>query len=297
MKIVNFYDKINFKTAICLGGFDSLHLGHKKIINDAKQFALKNNVECAIITFTNFIKGGLYDRLSVFTFDERLEILQKLGVDLVIKAQFDDNFLKISHNDFLHTLLNNFNPTSLFCGEDFKYGFNAEGNIHTLNKFCKDNELQLFVRNFELDSENNKIATKTIKNLIAQGNIVKINRLLCDNYFISGVVEKGRQVGNKIGFPTANITLSGDKFPLKEGVYKTHCFIDGVKYNCITNCGKAPTFGFNYAKIESYIDNYSGDLYGKKLNVYFDDFIRNIIKFESVDSLICQLKKDLKVIR
>ena len=166
------------------------------------------------------------------------------------------------------------------------------GKVDDLKDFC-------FLKGIKVDVVSQvifggeKVSTSLIKEKLASGQIEQANELLTLPYFITGEVKRDRQVGRKLGFPTANISLNAQKTPLKLGVYHTAVEIDGKRYNCITNFGARPTFGLNEVLTETYIDGFDGDLYGKTLSVYFKKFLRELIKFNSADELIAQLKKDL----
>ncbi len=143
-----------------------------------------------------------------------------------------------------------------------------------------------------------KAAASLAKQYLAGGEAEKLAELLGDKYFIRGeVATEGRHVGRTIGFPTANIHLSSEKYPLKMGVYAVTAEIGGKIYRGIANYGSRPTFGDGRTVLEVYADGYAGDLYGQTITVYFDEFIREIRKFGSAEELSGQLKKDLEKIR
>lgn len=297
MKITFFDEKTNNPIVLCLGSFDSIHKGHQKIFNVANEIKLKYNAKSAVFTYANdlgFIpgkKGGL-----VFTYEERLLRLQEFCVDEICVAKFTKDFSNLSPEEFLSKLCDNRAIGALICGNDFKFGKNATGDTTFLKEFCLLKKIPLYVCDFELDDFGNKISTSTIKELLAKGDICKVNKLLGKDYFVTGVVEKGREVGRTLGFPTANVSLPMEKFLLKSGVYATYVFINGKKYKALTNVGTAPTFSVNKHLIETHVLDFSGDLYGKKLTVYFTSFIRDIKKFDSKEQLISQLESDLRKI-
>ena len=298
MIVSSFNEKKNNSVVICLGGFDSMHLGHQLLISKAVHIKKELNIDSAILTYDNdfgIISGK--NKGLVFTFPERLKILEKYAIDEVCVAHFDERFATLSPLEFLHELCDNRHIEAFICGKDFKFGKNGKGNIETLSAFCAERKIKLEVVDFLLDENEVKISTSTIKDFLQDGNIEKANKLLGYSYFVMGKVVEGRKVGRQLGFPTANIEFSSEKFLPKLGVYKTSVQIDGKEYNAITNVGSAPTFGVECNLIECYIDGFSGDLYGKQLTVNFHSFIREIQKFSSVDLLIKQLEKDLMVIR
>ena len=148
--------------------------------------------------------------------------------------------------------------------------------------------------NFFSDEKMFFISTKTIKNALLSGDIKLANELLGSNYFIRGRIVKGKKLGSKLGFPTANILIDNSKLKISEGVYLTLTIINDKLYPCLTNVGKQPTVNGESYVVETYIDGFSGDIYDKIISVYFIEKIRDIIKFNNVDELKNQLNEDLR---
>ncbi len=295
MQIYSFEQKIKSPVVFCLGGFDSIHKGHKLLIDCANGIKEKYGANSAVFTYCG--QFGKKESGLVFSFEERLLRLEKTGVDEVCVAEFSEQFSNLSPVEFLNKLTDNHNVKVFVCGKDFKFGKDALGNVELLQKYCFQNCIQLKIVDFATDEENNKISTSLIKQKLSSGEIEKANELLGDEYWISGIVEEGRKTGRKLGFPTANVSFKKEKFLPKFGVYGTFVIIDGKKYRAITNIGPAPTFNVENNLMECHIDGFSGDLYGKKLTVYFERYLREIKKFENPEMLIKQLDKDLKEIR
>lgn len=290
-------DKLNGGCVIALGGFDSVHKGHRLLIGEGLKLAEKLNLPLLVFTLdgdlsiVNKAKSG-----QLFTYDERLEIFSEMRVNGVIRALFNSEFIKIEANDFLKTLKNDFNAAGFVCGGDYTFGFNAQGTAQTLGEFCKLNGLA-FKRAEFLFADNEKISTREIKRLLLSGEIPAANALLGELYFISGEVVHGRAVGKSLGFATANMLLPVGKLPLKRGVYSTRAKIDGKQYFGVTNFASAPTFGVENVIIETHFLNYDGDLYGKRLHLEFDEFIRECVKFSSPTELKKQLEADIKAVK
>ena len=137
-----------------------------------------------------------------------------------------------------------------------------------------------------------KISTSQVKECLQRGDLEGANAHLSDDYFISGIVEHGREVGRKIGFPTLNLTYPKEKFPLREGVYGGNVQTEKGTYSAIINFGARPTFGVEEKKIEAYLEGFSGDLYGAQVQIYPKTFLRPIQKFDSDEALVNQLMKD-----
>ncbi len=290
MKIIDYKDKYDGKTVICLGKFDGLHLGHQTIIKKGVELAKRFNIEL----FSFFIQSS--EKLQskcLFTLDETAFKAQALSVDGIIAAKANQEFFSTDKKAFLDNLVENFSPVAIVCGEDYTFGYQKGGNTSYLSEYCEENGVKCVVLPI-LTLNDEKISTRNVKVLLQEGNIEMANELLGGNYFVKGMVEAGRGDGSKIGFKTANLKLDEEKQLLKEGVYLTETLLDGKIYPSLTNLGNAPTFLANERKIETHLKAELGDLYGKNIVVYFKKYLRPIRKFESVDELVEQLKKDLE---
>ena len=269
--------------AMLLGGFDGLHLGHRRLFACAKESGLP----VGIMT----IVGGKEER-SLFTFAERENIFKQAGVDFVFELPFEE-IKELSPEEFLALLEKEFAPKLYVCGEDFRFGKKALGTPETLKRSTHVRVETLSL--VEMDGE--KVSSTRVKDLLLKGETEKTKERLSHNFFLMGEVVQDRKIGRTIGFPTANIAYPKGKYPLKTGVYETSVTVDGKRYKGITNYGARPTFGDETVLTETYLDGFSGDLYGKTLKVEFVRFLREIRKFESVDALKTQLEKDIERVR
>ncbi len=287
MEIFEFGYKYDEKCVLCLGYFDALHKGHKSLINIAKIIAKENGLKLGVLLFT-----GEKSENDVFTFNERLVILRSLGVDFVVYAHLDKDFMSISHIAFTNILFKSYNVFAVICGEDYTYGYMAKGNVLTLKESAKKYGASVISKQKICDKNGNVISTTRIKNYLKNGDIKVVNELLDGNYFITEKVIKGKGLGKNLGYPTANMVVCSDKFLLKNGVYLTLVVIENRIYPSLTNVGKQPTFNGNNCIIETYIKGFDGNLYDKYITVYFIDFVREIMPFKSKDELIKQLNED-----
>ena len=268
--------------AMLLGGFDGLHIGHRRLLSRAKQSGLP----VGIMT----IMGGKDG--NIFTFAERESIFKENGADFVLELPFSE-IKDMSPRKFLDFLVEEFHPSLFVCGEDFRFGAKAQGTPEMLKT-----STQVRVEILSLvEMGGEKISSGKIKAFLGDGKVENANVLLGEEFFLCGKVEKDRQIGRTIGFPTANIPYPQDKFPLKTGVYETNVTVDNKTYKGITNYGARPTFDNERVVTETYLDGFSGDLYGKELTVRFVRFLRGVTKFESVDALKKQLEKDINRVR
>lgn len=270
-------------TAMLLGGFDGMHIGHRQLLHIAK----KSGLPVGVMT----IVGGKGEK-NLFTFSEREEILKNCGADFVFELPFSE-IKDLSAEDFLKILTQEFSPALFVCGEDFRFGAGALGTAQTLKESAKT-EVEILPL-VKMDGE--KISSRWIKERLKSGEVEKANTALGERFFLTGIVQEDRKVGRTLGFPTANIAYPQEKFPLKIGVYETRIAVDGVVYKGITNYGARPTFSDETVWTESYLDGFSGNLYGEELKVEFVRYLREIKKFESAESLKAQLQKDIQEVR
>ena len=259
-----------------------MHVGHRKLLSRAKEFSLPVGV-------TSIVGGK---GKSLFTEKERERVFSGLGIDFVFSLSFE-KIRELSPKAFIGLLEEEFSPSVFVCGEDFRFGFQAAGTPETLKRTG-----QVRVEVVELlEINDEKVSASRIKTHLSSGEVEEANALLGETFFLEGEVFPDRRIGRTIGFPTANIAYPKEKFPLKKGVYQTEITVNGVSYQGITNYGARPTFDDETVCTETYIDGFSGDLYGKRLKINFLRFLREIKKFDGVDGLKEQLQADIRRIR
>lgn len=296
IKVLDFEKKYDKPIAIALGFFDCIHTGHALLVESAKKFAKDNGLESALLTFSNDPNEFFGKDKQICTFENRLFILEKLGLDEVIGAKFNEEFMSTSPQGFLDKLTGNFDVKCIVVGADYTFGKNAGGNVDMLEYYCKMHEIMLNVVPFETVC-GEKLSTTYLKSLVKSGEVNKLNSHLAVPYFMSGVVQHARHKGTGMGFPTVNIAPDSQRLALKDGIYATFCNIDGKIYESMTNVGKKPTFNDDSVSVETYIFDFDGDVYGKNVIVYFIERTRDVTKFNSVDDLKTQLEKDERQIR
>lgn len=286
MNTVWLTERSNDGTAGCvmlLGGFDGLHAGHKKLVARARSYGLPVGAMTIV--------GGKTGN-SLFTTTERRVLFKNAGVDFLFELPFAE-IRTLSFVEFAKLLEEKFAPKAFVCGDDFRFGYMAQGTPETLA-----GATHVRVETVELLKINGeKIGSTAIKESLTSGRIEKANALLGEEFFLIGKVYKDRQVGRTIGFPTANIRYPEHKFPLKKGVYETRVTVDGQEYKGITNYGARPTFDNEDTLTETYVDGFDGDLYGKTLRVRFVRYLRDIEKFDGAEELRAQLREDIRRVR
>ena len=280
--------KINEPIYLCLGYFDSLHLGHIAMIKKA----LEDGVKVAVMTFDvspKYVLGIRDDASGISSLSDKADFLEELGVSYLLILHFDLEVATIEYESFIKDILMKIQPKpiKIFCGDDYRFGANALGNASILSEYF-NTEIYPLVK-----YKNRKISSRDIVSLVKEGNITEANELLGRNYRICGNVEYGLGNGKKLGFATANIDLDYDYVLPKEGVYMGYTIVNDVKYKSIICVSKHPTIQELYKPIiEVHLLDFNDNLYGKFLYVEFYKFMRGVKKFSSTDELVEQISKD-----
>ena len=291
-------DKNFSPVVLALGYFDSVHLGHQKVINSARLLAKEKGAKTVVFTFKGNLKGALggEKEKTVFTYLEREKFIKSLGVDEIYFAPTNREFLSLSKQEFLDKLCSSYSVVGFVSGKDYRFGQFGSGDVEFLSEYAKKNG-QTYLVVDTLNDKNEKISTTLIKNLLSEGKIKKVNALLGREYSVSGEVFSDRKVGRTIGFPTLNIMVDKDKHQLKDGVYYGNVTLDGINYKAIINYGARPTFNLNEKLIEAHVLDFNGDLYGQTVTISFSEFIRNVKKFDTKNQLKEQLRTDINLVR
>ncbi len=302
--MVKHYTNFNIKklhrgSIILIGNFDGLHLGHQKLFQLAQSYKKKYNLKIGVVNFDPMPKMFFNKKLKHFrlsNIDQKIKLLSNLKADFVITKKFDKKFSKIKALNFISQILNKkLRSKFIFVSNNFRFGNKREGNVNLLKKYE-----QLFnykvVKPEPLIKNKKIVSSSLIRNLLEKGLLDKANNLLKRNWTIQGVVKKGRQVGKKIGFPTCNIDIN-DYVLAKPGVYAVKVLRkNNNKYlKGIANLGYRPTFNQQKILLEVHLFNFSGNLYNKLLTVEFLKFIRKEKKFNNINQLRDQIKKDLNI--
>ena len=275
----------------CIGAFDGVHKGHIELINKTKEI----NKNFQIVTF---------DEIPKLYFDKSLKplldnknknnIFNDLKPTNLIYLKFDE-INQLSSDEFLKYLDINLRTKKIVVGKDFKFGKNRSGDVdNIISYFGKDNVILL--SDYIIDNE--KVSSTKIRNFLDTGNIQKANNFLGREYELSGLVVKGKKLGSKIGFPTANLQLNNDLYLPKFGVYEISCKVNGNLFKGILNIGITPTvLNSKKLKIEAHLFNFNENIYDKNIVIQLKKFIREEIKFNSVDDLIKQINIDISSIK
>jgi len=282
---------------ILIGNFDGVHLGHQKLFLLAKKYKKKYSSKIGVLTFEPMPKMFFNTQLKNFrisSLDQKIKTLKNLKIDFIISKKFDRKFSKTKSITFIKEILaKKLRPKFIFVSNNFRFGNKREGDVRQLIKF--ETICGYKVVKPEPLLINKRIASSTlIRNLLQKGHLEKANKILNRNWSIHGKVQKGRQLGKKIGFPTANIDIK-DYVLANTGVYAVRAKVTGKKsyLKGIANLGYRPTFNGKKILLEVHLFNFSGNLYNKYLTVEFIKFIRKEKKFMNVNQLRKQIKIDL----
>ena len=304
VKSIYLYNNFNLKkqhkkSIILIGNFDGLHLGHQKLFKLAKNFKRKYSLKIGVLTFEPVPKMFFNKKIKNFRISnqqQKIKLLNKLSVDFVITKRFDKKFSKTKSIDFIKKILSNkLNAKFVFVSNNFRFGNNREGDVKQLIKFENLCNYKI-IKPKPLLNKKKIVSSTLIRVYLEKGKLKEANKLLGRNWSIQGSVQKGKQLGKKIGFPTANIDIK-DYVLACPGVYAVKVKVNKSSNTIkgIANLGYRPTFNGKKILLEVHLFNFSGNLYNKYLTVDFLKFIRKEKKFENIIQLKKQIRTDLKV--
>ena len=286
------------KSSVTIGKFEGLHKGHKVLIKKTVNYAKENNIKSVVFTFANnpanFFESEKVRK--IITDKSKIDSMRDLGVDVVLNIPFDESMTKISAIDFVENILvKKLNVEKVYVGHDFTFARNKEGDANLLKVLGGE-------YNFDVDIikpikiNNIRVSSTYIRDLLAQGKVDKVKDYLGNNYTVEGVVVSGKQIGRTIGFPTANLKFKENLILPRPGIYATKVYIKDKVYMGATNIGFNPTVRVEKLSIETNILQFNQDIYGETIKLEFLERKRDEKKFNSLDELKEQLKKDTKKI-
>jgi len=293
-------------TAVALGKFDGLHQGHQVLLNKIKNYKSKG-MKAVMFTF-DYHPGNLFNKNEmslIYTSEERRIIAKRLGIDVLIEYPFTTETAAMEPIDFVEKILvDKIDARYIVVGEDFHFGKQRKGDVNFLKKLSSPLGYTLdecakittiipkgFLGNTEPITK--EISSTLVRKAIADGNLELANEMLGRPYAIMGEVVHGREIGRTIGMPTANIIPAKNKMLPPNGVYSSNTILNGELYHSVTNIGINPTVAENVSKrVETYVYDFKGDIYGKQLEVQLFHYDREEMKFDSIAALKEQMYKD-----
>ncbi|WP_299064487.1 bifunctional riboflavin kinase/FAD synthetase [uncultured Polaribacter sp.] len=303
MKVVN--DIANFstteKTFVTIGTFDGVHFGHQKILEKLVSEAKNAGKKSVLLTFFPHPRMVLQKDATIElinTIDERAKLLEKTGLDYLIIHPFSKKFSRTTALEFVRDILvNTFNISKLIIGYDHHFGKNREGNIEQLTEYSHLYDFTVEEIPAQ-DIDDVSVSSTKIRRALHAGNLKTANNYLGYNFLLNGKVVNGKKLGGKIGFPTANLDVKETyKLIPKTGVYVVKSTIDSKTIFGMMNIGNRPTVNGNHQTIEVHFFDFNDNLYDKNLTIELIYFLRDEHKFDSIDHLVLQLKKDEETAR
>ena len=301
VKLKEPYDKnaiVDSPIVLALGFFDGVHRGHQEVIKRAIEKGKSLGVKVAVMTFDRHpkiifqnIDGEKFKYLTML--DEKLEHFKNLGVDIAYVGKFDENLAYLSPQDFIDKYVVGLHAICVVAGQDYTYGKHDIANMDTISNFAKGRFEIITVDHLQRNDQ--KISSTQIRKDLDSGNVEAANLLLGYQYENHGTVEHGFKRGRKIGFPTLNVSIPKNERILGEGVYAVKVKIDkdNLWYEGMASIGHNETFGDDLEKtVEINLFNFDKSVYGEKVIVKWYKFLREMVKFDSVEELIDQLNKD-----
>ena len=304
MKIINDIYELEEpfeKAVVTIGNFDGVHKGHQAILHQVIEKAEAIGGTSVAVTFEPhpirvLKKNGQPPLITLF--EQKTELISQTGIDVLICIRFDETFAAITARQFVEDILvRRIGTRAIIIGEDYAFGRNREGNVEFLREYGKTLGFDVIVAQWISDTfhAGERISSTRVREVVTAGNVEEAWHLLGRYYQVRGRVVSGRNRGGKLlGFPTANIHLTDELCP-KTGVYAVTVTCKDRKYNGVANIGYSPTFDDNVFTVEVHILDFSDDIYNEPIRVNFIRRIRDEAKFENIEALIRQIRKDIEV--
>jgi riboflavin kinase/FMN adenylyltransferase len=288
------------KACVTIGNFDGVHLGHQMIFSEVVSLAHRHGGTSIVVTFDphplKVLRPGSIRLIS--TTEQKVELIEKSGIDVLVVIPFDRDFATTTALEFVEDILiDTIGVRELVVGYDYAFGRGRTGNIEFLK--ARGAEKGFPVTVVEAHHENGMLVSSTkIRELVAEGKMRDVRKLLGRYYQIRGEVQVGKQRGGPVvGFPTANLKISEEDLCPKRGVYVTQVIYDGKCFGGVSNIGYNPTFGENRLVAETHIFDFDDDIYGKPIKINLLKHLRGEKKFSGPEELSTQIKRDIQVAR
>lgn len=296
MKYIVGRDKIKLEnTVITLGKFDGLHIGHQLLINESIK-GKEQGLQSVVFTFMQDTENKY-----IYTESEKKELLEEFGIDVCVNLPFDEDIKNITAKEFIKEILvKQFGVKKIVVGSDFRFGKDRIGDGELLKELAGEFGYNVIIYDKKKNKNGEVVSSNMIRGLILDSNMEQVTECLGRSYSISGIIEKGRQLGRTIGFPTINIIPQKNKILPMNGVYASEivfCDNKNTVYKGITNIGNNPTIADGLEKtIETNIFEFDGNVYGKEAVVYLKKYIRGEKKFVGLKELKENIERDRKKI-
>ncbi len=282
------------KTIYALGFFDGVHLGHQALLEACRCLAAEHGCQAGVVTFGSHpdtLVLGNTPHLINSPADREWLLREKYHMDTVVTLPFDEQMRTMPWQAFLQVLRNRLGAAGFVCGEDFRFGYRGTGTARLLAAYCREENLPWAVIP-DQTLEGIRVSSSYIRQQLETGDMATAVKFLGHPHILRGSVIHGRALGRKIGVPTANLAVPEGLAVPRYGVYACSCLVEGKRYPAVTNLGTRPTVEGHHTRVEAWILDYCGDLYGRELTVEFHYFIRPEQKFGSLTALQAQIQRD-----
>lgn len=279
-------------TAVTLGNFDGLHLGHRSLIKLTKQFAEEEGLKSVVFSFLPhpmLVFKKKEDFALIMAPSEKQHTIEQMGIDTYIEYPFDEEFASTSAEDFaINLIFGKLRCRVLIVGENYRFGKGASGGYEMLQRLGEERGVKVIAVPSVLYEEE-RVSSSRIRRCLIEKDLEDANKMLTVPYFILGTVAEGKKLGRTIGFPTVNIIAHPLKLFPPNGVYATKTLYEGKYYYGVTNIGKNPTVNGTKKIVETYLFDFDKTIYGETLQTFFYKFLRSEQKFSGVEELQQQI--------
>lgn len=282
-------------TAVTIGVFDGVHLGHQQLIQRTREIAAERGLQTVVLTFRNHPRTVLtpgFKPKYLTAIEERVDLIKSLGIDFVAAITFTKEVSQLRAKEFVSLLQKHCKMEVLVVGPDFALGVNREGDIETLTALGSEMGFSVVPIEFA-QLYGQEVSSTSIREALAAGDVVKARSYQGRPFSLTGQVVGGDKRGKLLGFPTANIDVEETRAIPADGIYATRACFAGAEHDSATYIGTRPTFGESNRVIEVFILDFQGELYGQNLTIEFIDRIRGDMAFVNPDDLVTQMKKDV----
>ena len=285
------------RCVVTIGVFDGVHLGHQQIIGRAVAVARERGVPSVVLTFDphpmEIIRPGSHPALLTAT-HYKAELLESLGVDVMCVLPFTPEFRRLSPDEFVHEILvERLHVSGVVIGENFRYGEKGAGEVTALQ--ASGRRFGFTVEGVSLQGSRDTTYSSTyVRSLVDAGDVDEAARVLGRDHRVDGLVVRGDQRGREIGYPTANLSLPAWTAVPADGIYAGHLIRDGEPLPAAISIGTNPTFAGRERRVEAFLLDFSGDLYGERVGLTFATRLRPTVRFETVEGLVAQMDQDVQ---
>lgn len=285
------------KKIFALGFFDGVHLGHQALLKVCCRLAAETDASPCAITFQQHPQSLFTDKPPklINTCADRQQLLRRYGIGPIFSYPVTKAVMGMPWEAFLEELVS-CGAVGFVCGNDFRFGHRGEGNAQKLETFCREHKL-LFQLVGDQTLEGVRVSSTHIRQLLETGEMEQAVKFLGHPHVLTGEVVAGRKIGRTLGIPTANLTIPGDVVQLRHGVYACKATVDGQTLLAVTNVGNRPTVGGHVVTVEPWLLDFKGNLYGKMLTLEFYSFLRPERKFDSLEELQGEIRKNAQQTR